>query len=174
MIMFVTRFINLYIYSILWNVYFYVCFVDRCLPFCTFWPLCCLFFFDLRILITPLVSSNSFCYIFHIGFVFLYTPPPPGNPGYRSKPQLLYCESTTRQNEATSILQGNHQGYLNLIFCNILIIFFSILQVCLLTLFFHLPRVLQVWYYFIGVLPIQQTDSQTSNGCIVVTARQSY
>ena len=38
-----------------------VCFVDRCLPFCTFflWPLCCLFFFDIRILITPLVSSNS-------------------------------------------------------------------------------------------------------------------
>ena len=24
-----------------------------------FWPLCCLFFFDLRIFITPLVSSNS-------------------------------------------------------------------------------------------------------------------
>ena len=24
-----------------------------------FWPLCCLFFFDIRILITPLVSSNS-------------------------------------------------------------------------------------------------------------------
>ena len=24
-----------------------------------FWPLCCLFFFDLRIVITPLVSSNS-------------------------------------------------------------------------------------------------------------------
>jgi hypothetical protein len=23
------------------------------------WPLCCLFFFDIRILITPLVSSNS-------------------------------------------------------------------------------------------------------------------
>jgi len=32
-----------------------VCFVDHCLSFCT---LCCLFFFDLRILITPLVSSN--------------------------------------------------------------------------------------------------------------------
>ena len=31
----------------------YVCFVDRCLSFCTFffWPLCCQFFFDLRILI---------------------------------------------------------------------------------------------------------------------------
>ena len=39
----------------------YVCFVDRCLSFCTFffWLLCCLFFFDIRILITPLVSSNS-------------------------------------------------------------------------------------------------------------------
>ena len=34
-----------------------VCFVDRCLSFCPFWPLCCLFFFD--ILITPLVTSNS-------------------------------------------------------------------------------------------------------------------
>ena len=38
-----------------------VCFVDRCLSFCTFffWPLCCLFFFDIRILITPLVFTNS-------------------------------------------------------------------------------------------------------------------
>jgi hypothetical protein len=38
-----------------------VCFVDRCFSFCIFffWPLCCLFFFDIRILITPLVSSNS-------------------------------------------------------------------------------------------------------------------
>ena len=37
-----------------------VCFVDRCLYFCTsFWPLCCLYYFDLRILITPLVSSSS-------------------------------------------------------------------------------------------------------------------
>jgi hypothetical protein len=39
----------------------YVCFVDRglsCCPF-FFWPLCCLFFFDIRLLITPLISSNS-------------------------------------------------------------------------------------------------------------------
>ena len=36
-----------------------VCFVDRCLSFLSLlWPLCCLSF-DLRILITPLVSSNS-------------------------------------------------------------------------------------------------------------------
>ena len=35
-----------------------VCFVDRCLSL-FYWPLCCLSFFDLRILITPLVSSNS-------------------------------------------------------------------------------------------------------------------
>jgi hypothetical protein len=34
-----------------------VCFVDRCLSF-FFWPLCCLLF-DIRIMITPLVSSNS-------------------------------------------------------------------------------------------------------------------
>jgi hypothetical protein len=34
------------------------CFVDCCLSF-FLWPLCCLPFFDLRILITCLVSSNS-------------------------------------------------------------------------------------------------------------------
>jgi hypothetical protein len=44
-----------------------VCLVDRCLFFCTFsfWPLHCLFF-DLRILIAPLVSSNS-SYAVHVG-----------------------------------------------------------------------------------------------------------
>ena len=38
-----------------------VCFVNRCLSFCTFffWPLSCLSFFDLWILLTPLVSLNS-------------------------------------------------------------------------------------------------------------------
>ena len=37
-----------------------VCFVDHCLFICTFffWALCSLFFFDIRILITILVSSN--------------------------------------------------------------------------------------------------------------------
>jgi len=35
-----------------------VCFVDRCLSF-FFWPLCCLFFFEIWIPITPLLSSNS-------------------------------------------------------------------------------------------------------------------
>ena len=35
-----------------------VCFVDHFLSF-FFWPLCCLSFFDLRIPITPLVSSIS-------------------------------------------------------------------------------------------------------------------
>ena len=39
----------------------YVCFVDLCLSFCNFfcWPLCCLSF-DIRLLVTPLVSSNSY------------------------------------------------------------------------------------------------------------------
>jgi hypothetical protein len=38
-----------------------VCFVDRCLSFLCFffWPLCCLFFFDIQILIASLISSNS-------------------------------------------------------------------------------------------------------------------
>jgi hypothetical protein len=42
----------------------YICFVDCCLSFCTFffWPLCSLFL-DIRITITPLVSSNSSCKI---------------------------------------------------------------------------------------------------------------
>ena len=40
-----------------WSLVLCVCFVDRCL---SFWSLCCcLFFFDIRILITPFVSSNS-------------------------------------------------------------------------------------------------------------------
>jgi hypothetical protein len=38
-----------------------VCFVDRCLSF-FFWPLCCLSF-DIQILIIPLVSSNSSCFL---------------------------------------------------------------------------------------------------------------
>jgi hypothetical protein len=39
-----------------------VCFVDRCLSFCTlfFWLLCCLFFFNLRILIIPSNSSSLY------------------------------------------------------------------------------------------------------------------
>jgi hypothetical protein len=41
-----------------------VCFVDRCFSFGTlfFWLLCCLFFIDLRILNTPLLSSSSSLY----------------------------------------------------------------------------------------------------------------
>ena len=40
-----------------------VCLVGRCLSFyiSCFWSLCCLFFFNLRILIIPLVSSNCLC-----------------------------------------------------------------------------------------------------------------
>ena len=48
----------------------YVCFVDRSLSFCTIfvWPLCCLPSFDLRILITPLVSLNSSCAL-RLGYI---------------------------------------------------------------------------------------------------------
>jgi len=45
-----------------------VCFVDSCL---SFWPLCCLFFFDIQILITPLVSSNS---SYHVNYIVSSTP----------------------------------------------------------------------------------------------------
>ena len=43
------------------QIYVYVLQIVVC-PFVlfSFWPLCCLFFFDIRILITPLVSSNSY------------------------------------------------------------------------------------------------------------------
>ena len=44
------------------DLQFYVCVLQIFVcPFILFffWPLCCLFFFDIRIVITPLVSSNS-------------------------------------------------------------------------------------------------------------------
>ena len=40
------------------SIVLHACFVDRCLSF-LLWPLCCMSFFDLRILITPLVFSKS-------------------------------------------------------------------------------------------------------------------
>ena len=48
----------------------YVCFVDRFLSF-IFWPLCCLFF-DIPIVIAPLVSSNSSCYKNVVFIWYLY------------------------------------------------------------------------------------------------------
>ena len=47
--------------NLLSSVVLYRALFDRCLSFCTFsfWPLCCLFFFDIRFLIAPLVASNS-------------------------------------------------------------------------------------------------------------------
>ena len=47
---------NLYYLLILYVYYF----VDLCVAFIFFWTLRCMSFSDLRILITPLVSSNSF------------------------------------------------------------------------------------------------------------------
>ena len=48
------------VFSVTRSLVLCVCFIDRCLSFCIFffWPCCCLFF-NIRILITPLVSSNS-------------------------------------------------------------------------------------------------------------------
>ena len=49
----------------------YVCFVDRCL---SFWPLRCLFFFDLRILITPLWYLQTLLILISInGYEYKWT-----------------------------------------------------------------------------------------------------
>ena len=47
-------------FVLLVTIALYVCFVDRCLYLFSFffWPFCCLSFFDLQIMFTPLVSSN--------------------------------------------------------------------------------------------------------------------
>jgi hypothetical protein len=45
-----------------YSIFSFVCMSCRSLfvpLYFFFWPLCCLFFFEIRILITPLVSSNS-------------------------------------------------------------------------------------------------------------------
>ena len=43
------------------SIVLFLCFENSCLSFCSFffWPLCCLSFFELRILIIPLKSSSS-------------------------------------------------------------------------------------------------------------------
>ena len=70
----------------------YVCFVDRCLSFCTFYFDRCLFLFDIRILITPLVSSNSFCpfsfghcVVFFFDIRIMITPLVSSNPSWKSR-----------------------------------------------------------------------------------------
>jgi hypothetical protein len=53
-----------------------VCFVDRCLSFCTlfFWLLCCLFFFNLRILIIPSNSSSLYICVQYGGCLIVTNP----------------------------------------------------------------------------------------------------
>ena len=52
-----------------------MCFVDRCLSFLSFffWPLCCLFFFDIRILIAPLVSFGH-CVVYSSSIYGFWLP----------------------------------------------------------------------------------------------------
>jgi hypothetical protein len=45
-----------------YSIFSFICMFRRSLfvlLYSFFWPLCCLFFFDIRFLIAPLVSSNS-------------------------------------------------------------------------------------------------------------------
>ena len=49
-----------------YSIFIFMCMISRSLfvlLYFFFWPLCCLFFFDIRNLITPSVSSNSSSYI---------------------------------------------------------------------------------------------------------------
>ena len=76
-----------------------VCFVDRCLFF-FFWPLCCLFLFDIRILITPLVSSNSSCSFYDMK-IFQETRKTQHNTCWTS----IYATNTNNVNKTWSLLQ---------------------------------------------------------------------
>ena len=50
-----------------------VCFVNSCLSFCSFYfGHCVVFFFDLLILITPLVSSNSSFFSLFIIYIYYW------------------------------------------------------------------------------------------------------
>jgi hypothetical protein len=49
-------------HKLCYSIFSFICMFCRSLfvlLYFFFWPLCCLFFFDIRILITPLVTSNS-------------------------------------------------------------------------------------------------------------------
>ena len=56
------EFTQYFLWGSCYSIYSFICMFCRSLfvfLYFFFWPLCCLFFFELRILITPLVSSNS-------------------------------------------------------------------------------------------------------------------
>ena len=66
-------------------------YTDSDYPFGIFWPLCCLSFFDIWILITPLVSSNSSCISYHNGFFAIHqvVVSPRNNGQYRYNTYLI-------------------------------------------------------------------------------------
>jgi hypothetical protein len=69
-------------------------YTDSDYPFGIFWPLCCLSFFDIWILITPLVSSNSSCISYHNGFFAIHqvVVSPRNNGQYRYNTYLILIE----------------------------------------------------------------------------------
>jgi hypothetical protein len=76
------------------------CFVDRCLFFCTFsFGHCYLFFFDIRILITPLVSSNSFYSLFCVKNSNMQSSRNP------SQDSSLYIHLKTRNNSTKASMK---------------------------------------------------------------------
>ena len=50
-----------FLWGLCYSIFSFLCMFCRSLLYFFFCPLCCLFFFDIQILITPLVSSDLFC-----------------------------------------------------------------------------------------------------------------
>ena len=51
----------IFLWGLCYLIFSFLCMFCRSLLYFFFCPLCCLFFFDIQILITPLVSSDLFC-----------------------------------------------------------------------------------------------------------------
>ena len=83
-------------------------FTDSDYPFGIFWPLCCLFFFDLRILITPLVSfghcavCSSLIYRFWLPLWYLHTLLCNKNVNIKLKAREAFLECTSGTLKACS------------------------------------------------------------------------
>jgi hypothetical protein len=69
-----------------------------------FWPLCCLFFFNIRILITPLVSSNSSIKELHILLTYRKSR-------YCRFKESRYCMCRLEENPAINIYSKIKQQF---------------------------------------------------------------
>ena len=71
-----------------------------------FWPLCCLFFFDIRIMIVPLISSNSSYHYYLIAISFLFIFPVIYKSSYINKANCTLCWQTPWPNSRYSLVSS--------------------------------------------------------------------